>query len=130
MRTEIPFSFNRDVKKKEVTSFNDRQRLNRSLREKGVPISISCLDVLISLWTLPPNSRHFDNLLEDMVTSPKTNPAYGFTTSEGDLIRRHHLESLLDYLVRHKMANLDRKERYKITKKGQTIMERARLAIA
>jgi len=130
MRTEIPFSFNRDVKKKEVTSFNDRQRLNRSLREKGVPISISCLDVLISLWTLPPSSRHFDNLLEDMVTLPKANPAFGITTDEGDLIKKHRLESLLGYLVKHKMANLDKKERYKITKKGQTIMEKARLAIA
>jgi len=129
MRTEIPFSFNRDIKKIEVTSFNDRQRLNKSLREKGIPISISCLDVLISLWTLPPSSRRFDNLLEDMVTLPKTNPAFGFTNSEGDLIRRHHLESLLGYLVKHKMANLDKKERYRITKKGQTIMEKARLAI-
>lgn len=130
MKTEIPFSFLRDIKTGEVSSFNDRQKLNRSLREKGVPVSISCLDVLISLWTLPPSSRRFDGLLEDMVTSPKMNPAFGLMTDEGDLIRRHHLESLLGYLVQHKMANLDKKERYKITKRGQTIMEKARLAIA
>ena len=130
MKAEIPFSFLRDVQGGEVSSFLDRQKMNRLLREKGVPISISCLDVLISLWTLPSSARSFDGLLEDMVTSSKTNPAFGLTTEEGDSIRKHHLESLLDYLVGHKMAKKDKKERYQMTKRGQGVMERARRAIS
>jgi hypothetical protein len=128
-KAEIPFSFLRDVHGVEVTSFLDRQKMNKTLRDKGVPISVSGLDVLISLWTLPSSSRDFDGLLEDMVTSPKTNPAIGFSADEADAIQRHHLESLLGFLTGHKMVKKE-KERYTMTKKGQEIMEKAKSAIA
>lgn len=128
MKTEIPFSFLRDVKNAEVSSFADRQKINKLLREKGVPINVGGLDILISLWTLPPSFCHFEGLFEDMITLPKINSAFNQSLDKVDTQKRL-LESRLGYLVRHKMVKINDKKRYRMTKQGREIMEKARLAI-
>lgn len=130
MKGEIPFSFLRDIKGGEVSSFLDRQQMNNRLRQKRIPISISCLDVLISLWILPAGSRRFDGLLDDMVISPKIMPGLVENADDQDSVKRHHLDSVLGFLLEHKMAKIDKKEIYGITKKGKEIMEQARSALA
>jgi hypothetical protein len=130
MNREIPFSFLRDIKSGDVSAYADRQKINRLLRQKGVPININCLDVLISLWTLPPSSCRFEGLFDDMITLPKINPAFNQTSDQTDIIQKRYLESHLEYLVRHKMVKINDKKRYRMTKQGREIMERARWAIS
>ena len=128
MKAEIPFSFLRDIRNADVLVDADSQNINRLLRQKGVPINIGGLDILISLWTLPPSSCHFEGLFEDMITLPKVNPAFNQSLDKVDTQKRH-LESRLEYLIRHKMVKINDKKRYRMTKQGREIMEKARLAI-
>ncbi|MFH0979335.1 MAG: hypothetical protein V1803_00055 [Candidatus Roizmanbacteria bacterium] len=125
MKPEIPFSFLRDVKGN-PWEYADRQSLNRLLRQRKIPIDISGLDVLISLWKRPSNSCRFKGLFDDMITLPKVNPIFDRTRDEQAVIQRRHLRSILSYLRRHKIVRIDDQKRYRLTKQGKTIMKEAR----
>lgn len=127
MKAEIPFSFRDHLKKGDPDVFAHRMEINQLLRQKGVPISVGGLDVMISLWTLPPSSCQFEGLYEDMVTLPK--PLFSQPHEKID-VQKRHLKTLLEYLVNHKMIKVDKKDRYRMTKKGREIMEKAKLAIS
>lgn len=128
MKAEIPFSFLRDIRNRDVSISADSQELNKLLRQKGVPINIGCLDVLISLWTLPLNSCQFEGLFDDMITLSRFNSKFDQPPDKTD-IQKRQLKSRLEYLEQYKMIKIDKKERYRMTKKGQEVMEKARLAI-
>lgn len=128
MTKEIPFNFRDHYRKKDVKSFMDNQESNKELKKHGVPITITALDILISLRGLPISERNFDGILADMVTLTPPGLSSIKKTINPDYPRKV-LKIQLEYLMRKKIIRLSDKQiskTYLLTPKGKKIMERSR----
>ena len=129
MRNET-FTF-RDHYPGEPGNYMDRQLHNQILRKDGLPITVGCLDVLISLRTLPPGERSFTGILDDMVTLIPPEGMRRRFPRDTEPFRQKELELILKYLIRKKMIKKEKKESVEtffITEKGKEMMKKARQA--
>lgn len=149
MDTERPFNFRDDYLKGDFTNPDDRLIKNRLLKRNKIPVTINCLDVLISLITLPMSERTFDKIKKDMVTLTTFIPVEKETKYKGSILpngpffnekikktdpesddAKKKLNFLLQYLLRKKMVTLSKKKlAYSITSYGKKVMADAKAVL-
>ena len=124
------FNF-RDNYRGNLRDYMDRQSHNQVLRKAGLPITVACLDVFISLRTLHPAMRTFTGILEDMVTLTPPEGMKKRISHCDDPFAQNELRLILGYLTKEEMIKKQTRngdETFSITGKGKKMMEGAKQA--
>lgn len=124
------FNF-RDHYRGNLTDYMDRQSHNQVIKKAGLPITVVCLDVFISLRNLRPAGRTFMGILEDMVTLTPPEGMGKRVFHSDDLFAQNELRLILEYLAKKEMIKKQTKNRdeiFSITGKGKKMMKGAKQA--
>ncbi len=122
------FNF-RDNYRGNLRDYMDRQLHSQVLRKAGLPITVACLDVFISLRILSPAMRTFTGILEDMVTLTPPEGMKKRISHCDDPFAQNELQLILGYLAKKEMIKKqirDGAETFSITGKGKKIMDGAK----